>query len=122
MSDPIAGASSRSVTLELETGPRADASVGAEPSATGAFREALEGSRPEQSFGSALRGAVDGIARDSQRIDGIVRRAARGGTYSNEQLIAIQATVYRHAQEVELAAKLVDKLSGSVKQVLTSQQ
>ena len=122
MSDPIAGASTRSLTLELEAGARADAAPATESSGPSAFREALEDTRPEASFGSALRGAVEGIARDSQRIEGIVRRAARGGTYSNEQLIAIQATVYRHAQEVELAAKLVDKLSGSVKQVLTSQQ
>jgi hypothetical protein len=51
-------------------------------------------------------------------------RALRGGasSASPEQLLALQATVHRYAQEVELAAKLVDKLTGAVRQVLTSQQ
>jgi hypothetical protein len=53
-----------------------------------------------------------------------IERALRRGapSASPEQLLALQATVHRHAQEVELAAKLVDKLTGAVRQVLTSQQ
>jgi hypothetical protein len=38
------------------------------------------------------------------------------------ELIALQATAYRHATEVELAAKLVDKLTSAVRTTLTSQQ
>jgi hypothetical protein len=42
--------------------------------------------------------------------------------FSQEELIAIQAGVYRYTQELELASKLVDKASGAVKTTLQSQQ
>lgn len=69
-----------------------------------------------------LREAALRIARGEQCIDRVIRDATRGRTLSNEELIALQATVYRYTQEVELAAKLVDRLTGAVRQTLTSQQ
>lgn len=72
------------------------------------------------SFRDALRDAVHGMAEREARIDAVLTR--RGAPLAPEQLLALQATVQRHSQEVELAAKLVDKLTGTVRQVLTSQQ
>lgn len=69
-----------------------------------------------------LRDAAMRIARGEEHIDRVIRQAQRGGTLAPEQLIALQTTVHRYTQEVELAAKLVDKLTGAVKQTLTSQQ
>lgn len=65
------------------------------------------------------RAALDAASREAA-IDRALTRPS--GTLSPEQLLALQATVHRHAREVELAAKLVDKLTGTVRQVLTSQQ
>ncbi len=70
----------------------------------------------------AIRGAVASIARGEQLVQGVVRAAQRGATFTNEQLIAIQAGVYRYTQELELASKLVDKATGAVRQTLQSQQ
>ncbi len=72
------------------------------------------------SFRDALREAAHGMAEREARIDAVLSR--RGAPLAPEQLLALQATVQRHSQEVELAAKLVDKLTGTVRQVLTSQQ
>ncbi|GAB4215128.1 MAG: hypothetical protein OHK0013_40410 [Sandaracinaceae bacterium] len=74
--------------------------------------------------GSSFRDALRDAAREMASREAILDRALRHGapTASPEQLLALQATVHRHAQEVELAAKLVDKLTGAVRQVLTSQQ
>jgi hypothetical protein len=70
----------------------------------------------------ALRGAVSSIARGERLVEGVIQAAKRGATFSNEQLIAIQTGVYRYTQELELAAKLVDKASGAIRQTLQSQQ
>ena len=72
-------------------------------------------------FREALRDAAHGLAEGEAAIDGVVARLGRGRTLSPEALIALQSTVYRHAQEVEMAAKLVDKLTNAVKTTLTSQ-
>lgn len=70
-------------------------------------------------FRDALRDAARAMGQREARIDHVL---AGHTPLSPEQLLALQATVHRHSQEVELASKLVDKLTGAVKQVLTSQQ
>ncbi len=72
------------------------------------------------SFRDALHAAARDAAAREAAIDRVLTR--RGAPLSPEQLLALQATVQRHSREVELAAKLVDKLTGAVRQVLTSQQ
>lgn len=72
------------------------------------------------SFRAALRGAARDMAQHEARLDHVL--AHRGAALGPEQLLALQATVHRYSQEVELAAKLTDKLTGAVRQVLTSQQ
>ena len=49
-------------------------------------------------------------------------RSGAQGQLAPEALIALQARVYRHTQELELGSKVVDKAAGAVKQTLQSQQ
>jgi hypothetical protein len=42
----------------------------------------------------------------------------RGKDFSPQELIAIQAGVYRHAQQMETFSKLVDSVTGSVRRTL----
>jgi len=77
---------------------------------------------PVLDFRSALRAGAESIGRGEAALDAAVARLGRGGTMAPEELIALQATAYRHATEVELASKLVDKLTGAVRTILTSQQ
>lgn len=72
------------------------------------------------SFRDALHEAARAMATREAHIDGVLARGGAG--LGPEQLLALQATVQRHSREVELAAKLTDKLTGTVRQVLTSQQ
>jgi hypothetical protein len=72
------------------------------------------------SFRDALRDAAHDMASHEAALDRVLQR--RGAPLGPEQLLALQATVHRYSQEVELAAKLTDKLTGAVRQVLTSQQ
>ena len=86
------------------------------PSSATASASRIDGAR----FRDALRDAARDMAQREARLDHVL--AHRGVPLGPEQLLALQATVHRYSQEVELAAKLTDKLTGAVRQVLTSQQ
>lgn len=58
------------------------------------------------------------VARGERYIEQVVRGAAGGKAYTPADLLAIQAQVYRHTQEVELVSKFVDRATTTVKTVL----
>lgn len=119
MSHPTVGAGRSILTTPLEGRPE----PAAEAPRGESFREVLRQDPGEApATPDFLRTAAQRIARGELRIEQVIRQCQRGGGISQEQLIALQATVYRYTQEIELAAKLVDKLTGAVRQTLTSQQ
>lgn len=73
------------------------------------------------SFRDSLRRVAEGIASDERAMDRALRSGAQG-QLAPEALIALQARVYRHTQELELGSKVVDKAACAVKQTLQSQQ
>jgi len=110
--DPAHGASVRtSGSTFAETLRASD-----EPAAEGGARRAGGGAS------EAIRGAVRSLTEGERMVDEVIRSARRGRVFSNEELIAIQAGVYRYTQELELASKLVDKATGAIRQTLQSQQ
>jgi len=70
----------------------------------------------------ALRSAAASLTRGERMVSHVISAARHGKVFSNEELLAIQAGVYKYTQELELASKLVDKATGAVKQTLQSQQ
>ena len=74
------------------------------------------------SFSAALRRAAESIGESEAAIARGLNAARRGQTLSPERLLMLQAGVYRYSQQLELASKLVDKATGAIRQVLTSQQ
>jgi hypothetical protein len=61
-----------------------------------------------------LEGAVAG----EKRLDAILDAAARGKTFTAAELLAMQATVFRYSQTVEVLSRATDRLVGAVKQTL----
>jgi hypothetical protein len=68
-------------------------------------------------LGQALAGAAAGEAR----LDAILEAAARGKTFTPTELLAMQATVFRYSQTVEVLSRVTDRLVGAVKQTLGTQ-
>lgn len=58
------------------------------------------------------------LDRGEMFVDRVIRKAMRGKDFSPQELIAIQAGVYRHAQQMETFSKLVDSVTGSVRRTL----
>ena len=104
------------LALAAEPAARAPAASGAPPGTTrGTAREP-----PGPSFSEVLRG----IGRQLERGEATLTRAvqAPGGTAMSPQaLIALQASVYRYTEVVDLATKLVDRAAGAVKTTLQNQ-
>lgn len=82
-------------------------------------REAPPPSGP--SFTERLGAAARQLDAGRRVVDAALATARRGDL-APEQLLAIQAGVYRYTQEVELASKVVDKVTNGLKTVLQSQQ
>lgn len=56
-----------------------------------------------------------------QRVDTLLAAAARGKSFSPSELLALQATVFRYSQAVEVVSRATDKLVGAVKQTMGTQ-
>ncbi len=118
MSDPVS-LSSPSFVIEpsrLDAGIRAGAGEPGSPFQ----RPSIEG----PSFREVLSAAARRIGEDGEELERWMGggRGRASAPPDAEGLLAAQATVYRYSQEVELAAKLVDKLTGAVRQVVSSPQ
>ncbi len=74
-----------------------------------------------RAFADLLADAARHLDAGRRQVDGALA-SARRGDLSPEQLLAIQAGVYRYTQEVELASKVVDRVTNGIKTVLQSQQ
>jgi hypothetical protein len=55
------------------------------------------------------------------KVDALIAAVARGRTFSAGELIALQATVFRYSQTVEVISRAADRLVGAVKQTLGTQ-
>jgi hypothetical protein len=65
-----------------------------------------------------LARVLDGATAGERRLDAILDAAARGKTFTATELLAMQATVFRYSQTVEVVSRATDRLLGAVKQTL----
>ncbi|MHB8872736.1 MAG: ATP-dependent helicase HrpB [Myxococcaceae bacterium] len=64
---------------------------------------------------------LDQVTAAQQRLDKVLELAQSGKTFTPAELIALQANVYRASQELDLAGKVVEKVTSGVKQILQTQ-
>jgi hypothetical protein len=56
-----------------------------------------------------------------RQVDALLEAAARGRTFTPAQLLAMQATVARYSQTVEVVSRVADRLVGAIKQTMGTQ-
>ncbi len=71
-------------------------------------------------LGDVLEASARSLSARQQLVDRAIRRARRGGLQPAD-LLALQAGVYRWAEELQLASKLVNEATQGVKTVLRAQ-
>ncbi len=65
--------------------------------------------------------ALRGIEQAQRRLDAVLEAARRGRIFTAQELLALQATAYRYAQTVDVAARVVEQGAQSVKQATNTQ-
>ncbi|MCK5798472.1 MAG: hypothetical protein KAI47_14875 [Deltaproteobacteria bacterium] len=76
---------------------------------------------PKPAKQPTLPAAVEDIERQRHAIDRLLDQAARGRDFSPQQLLGLQATVYRYNENVEVLSRVVDKSVGALKTLLNTQ-
>jgi hypothetical protein len=76
---------------------------------------------PDRPPPSPVRDLLDRTLGAERRVDTLLAAAASGKTFSPGELLALQATVFRYSQAVEVVSRATDKLVGAVKQTIGTQ-
>jgi len=102
-----------------------DERVGTAPAGTAAPR--LPAVKPRQPAAppaptpSPARALLEQTIATERRVETLLAGAARGKTFSPGELLALQATVFRYSQAVEIVSRATDKLVGAIKQTMATQ-
>ena len=70
---------------------------------------------------SPVRAMLERTVGAEKQVDALLDAAARGKTFTPAQLLAMQATVARYSQTVEVVSRVADRLVGAVKQTMGTQ-
>lgn len=70
---------------------------------------------------SGLKAILNQVVDGQNKLDQVIKMATSGKTYGNQELLAIQAAVYKFSQELELTSKVVEKATSGVKQTMQTQ-
>lgn len=68
-----------------------------------------------------LKKLLGQVVEGQNKLDDIIKMATSGKTYGQQDLLAIQASVYKFSQELELTSKVVEKATSGVKQTMQTQ-
>ena len=75
----------------------------------------------EKASGKGFKKLLGGIVDGQSKLDNIIKLATSGKKFDHQQLLAIQASVYKYSQELELTSKVVEKATSGVKQTMQTQ-
>jgi hypothetical protein len=73
---------------------------------------------PETGFAQLLQGIGRELGRGEVTTRSAIASMASGAQVEPAQLIALQTGVYRYSEAIDLASRLVDRVTGGVKTVL----
>ncbi|MBX2812239.1 MAG: hypothetical protein KTR25_10530 [Myxococcales bacterium] len=73
------------------------------------------------SYENTLKQMLEDVVQSQQTIDKLIQLALSGRKFSNQDLLVLQAGVYRCSHQLELMSKLVEKGTSAVKQTLNTQ-
>ncbi len=70
---------------------------------------------------SGFKTLLDQIVGGQNKLDDIIKLSMSGKKFDFQQLLAIQASVHKFSQELELTSKVVEKATSGVKQTMQTQ-
>ena len=64
---------------------------------------------------------MDDIVGSQNKLDDIIKLSLSGKQFNQKELLAIQASVYKFSQELDLTSKVVEKATSGIKQTMQTQ-
>jgi transcription termination factor NusB len=106
-----------------ETTKASDVLRTAQANAVNATDQARLGVKPVDgaSKKSGIARLLDGVAEGQNKLDDIIKLSLSGQKFDHQELLAIQASVYKFSQELELTSKVVEKATSGIKQTMQTQ-
>jgi hypothetical protein len=86
------------------------------PETAAADRSGATASSPQPT--GPVRTLLERVVRTENKVDALLQAAARGKTFSPSELLALQASVFRYSQTVEVVSRVADRLVGAIKQTI----
>jgi flagellar hook-basal body complex protein FliE len=68
-----------------------------------------------------LSGFLDGLNNRKKTVDGMMDKALKGKVFNNREMLKLQYEVSLFSLEMDLTSKVVDKVTGGIKQVMQTQ-
>jgi transcription termination factor NusB len=68
-----------------------------------------------------LMSLMDGVEKGQASLDKLIGSALQGKKFSNAELLSLQASMYKYAQEMDLTSKIVEKTTTGLKDTLKTQ-
>ena len=75
----------------------------------------------QSASGKGFNKLLGSLVEDQNKLDEIIKMATSGKSYNQTELLAIQASVYKFSQEMELTSKVVEKATSGIKQTMQTQ-
>ncbi|WP_235216975.1 ATP-dependent helicase HrpB [Archangium violaceum] len=94
--------------------------AGQEP-ATARGAEAVNGKQEANKVGNMLSHVVGELEKGQVNMDKLIQAGASGKTFSNAELLSLQAGMYKYTQELDLTSKVVEKATSGLKDTLKTQ-
>ena len=60
-------------------------------------------------------------AKADEKLDTLIDQSLKGKSFTNTELIGLQAGMYKYTQEIDLCSKVVEKATGGLKDALKTQ-
>lgn len=70
---------------------------------------------------TGLKAVLNQVVEGQGKLDQIIKMSMNGKQYGQQELLAIQAAVYKFSNELELTSKVVEKATSGVKQTMQTQ-
>ncbi len=86
-----------------------------------AIRDPVTQKSEVQKGGSMIGEMVSSMEKNQQSIDKLINGGLSGKEFTNQEMLSLQAGMYKYSQELDLTSKVVEKATSGLKDTLKTQ-
>jgi len=99
---------------------KAEATAKADPNKT-SIKDPVTQKSEAQKGGSMISDMVASMEKSQVGLDRLINGGLQGKTFTNQEMLSLQAGMYKYSQELDLTSKVVEKATSGLKDTLKTQ-